>query len=85
MILDGMDLDINNLMMQLKLENGLVIVYPISLREVKEHGSVTKIGAKNETKEGLEMSRTNQHTILEQKQAASCALKFFEKQLCNVA
>jgi hypothetical protein len=48
------------------LENILVNVHPISHREVKEHGSATKLGAENKTKEGLEMVGTNQHTILEQ-------------------
>jgi hypothetical protein len=38
------------------LENILVNAYPISHKEVKEHGSATKLGVENETKEGLEMS-----------------------------
>ncbi len=66
MILDGKNLDINNLMMQLELENKLVNAHPINDKKMKEHGIATKLGAENKTKEGLEMLRTNQHTILKQ-------------------
>jgi hypothetical protein len=48
MILDGRDLDINNLMMQLKLENRLVNVHLTSHRKVKEDGNDIKLGIKNE-------------------------------------
>jgi hypothetical protein len=66
MILDGKDLDINILMMQLELENKLVNAHPINDRKVKEHGIATKLGAENKTKESFEMLGTNQHTILKQ-------------------
>jgi hypothetical protein len=61
MILDGKDLNINNLMMELKLENKLVNAYPINDRKVKTHGIATKLGAENKTKESLEMLGTNEH------------------------
>jgi hypothetical protein len=50
MILDGRDLDINNLMMQLELENRLVNVHLTGHREVKEDGNDIKLGIKNEVK-----------------------------------
>jgi hypothetical protein len=48
------------------LENKLVNVHPINDRKVKKHGIATKLGAKNKTKQKLEMLGTNQHKILKQ-------------------
>jgi hypothetical protein len=49
-ILNGKDLDINNLMMQLKLENKSINVHPIGHKKMSEHGIVAKHGAEVKTK-----------------------------------
>jgi hypothetical protein len=60
MILNGKDLDINNLMMQLELENKSISVDPIGHNKMSEHGIVAKHGVKIETKlQGLEIFGTN--------------------------
>ncbi len=50
MILDGRDLDINNLIMQLELENKLVNAHPTSHREVTEDRNDIELGVKNKAK-----------------------------------
>jgi hypothetical protein len=47
-ILNGKDLDINNLMMQLELKNKSINVHPIGHKKVSEHRIVAKHGAKVE-------------------------------------
>jgi hypothetical protein len=59
-ILNGKNLDINNLMMQLELENKSINVHPIGHKKMNEYGIVVKHGVEVETKlKGLEIFGTN--------------------------
>ncbi len=59
-ILNRKDPNINNLMMQLKLENKSTNVHPIGHKKKSEHGIVVKHGVEVEIKlQGLEIFGTN--------------------------
>jgi len=88
MIFDGRDLDINSLMMQLELDNRLVNVHPTGHKEVREDGNVIELGVKKQSRirfGNVKNKSTHNSGTISWKQVISCALKFFEKQLCNVA